>query len=199
METATTKRTRTRLDPLVLDAIAHTQRNSVSRALRLLEDPPAHIPLEHLTLAGNSLISALGRCGRPREALQALQRLAELGAPFDSLTAAAAVSACSRAVSKVGTLPRPWAERGWAIYRGYIAAAEAAAAKGEAEEKEEKEEEEEEAEEEEEEAAAAADDDDEEEEDGEEDESMSRDSSRVDRLASSTAHIRHRPMTPRLR
>ena len=136
--TKTAAAARTRLDPLVLEAIAGTQRNSVSRALQLLAAPPAHVPLEHLTLAGNSLISALGRCGRPREALRALERLAELGAPFDSFTAAAAVSACSRAASKVGTLPRPWAEGGRAIYRGYIEAAEAAAAA--AAEKEEEEE-----------------------------------------------------------
>ena len=136
---ATKTKTKTRLDPLVLEAIAHTQRNSVSRALALLADPPARVPLEHLTLAGNSLISALGRCGRPHDALRALERLAELGAPFDSFTAAAAVSACSRAASKVGTLPRPWAERGRAIYRGYVAAAEAAAAAAAKEEEEEEE------------------------------------------------------------
>jgi hypothetical protein len=121
------KKRKAKLDPVVLAAIAHTQRNSVSRALALLADPPAHIPLDHLTLAGNSLISALGRCGRPHDALRALERLAEVGAPFDAFTAAAAVSACSRAASGVGTLPRTWAERGRAIYRGYVEAAEAAA------------------------------------------------------------------------
>lgn len=125
--TTPTKKRKNKLDPLVLDAILHTRCNSVSRALTLLRDPPPHIPLEQLTKAGNSLISALGRSGRPHDALRTLERLAELGAPFDSYTAAAAVFACSKAVSKVGTLPRAWAERGREIYRGYIEAAEAEA------------------------------------------------------------------------
>ena len=126
---------KSKLDPLVLGAIQDTQRNSVLRTQALLADPPAHIPLEHLTMAGNSLIAALGRCGRPHDALKALDRLAELGAPFNASTAAAAVSACSRAASMVGTLPRPWAERGRAIYMGYVEAAEAKA-KAKAEEEE---------------------------------------------------------------
>ena len=146
--TTKTKTKKNKLDSLVLNAISHTQRNSVTRALALLEDPPPHIPLEQLTLAGNSLISALGRCGRPHDALRALRRLAEIGAPFDAYTAAAAVSACSKAASMVGTLPRSWAERGRAIYRGYVEAAESdaraavaadeAAEAAEAEEEEEK-------------------------------------------------------------